>query len=204
MNIGNFNLNEGEEPSGYFSDISRLILLILMLLGAIIGGYYNKVTDQPVRVINRSLKKSFACQFRASLEGATSIRDFVLSNYRSRQLYSPDRGLVTPSGSRITSQSPFFDALSGLKAINHSNLIIEHNREDMYGHATRHYSGSFSLPGDSKSIAHTYEYWIDTRSLLPVRLLLTKEEKNIAVDDKGKPISRVTFLNIRFYDWRKM
>ena len=58
MSFGRIQLDEGENAggglTGYFSDIPRLILLILMFLAAVNrGGYINTVLDQPARVINR-------------------------------------------------------------------------------------------------------------------------------------------------------
>ena len=51
MSFGRIQLDEGENAggglTGYFSDIPRLILLILMFLAAVTGGYINTVLDQP-------------------------------------------------------------------------------------------------------------------------------------------------------------
>ena len=213
MNIGRINLDEGQEPggglTGYLSDVPRLILLILMLLGAIIGGYYNSVSDRPEKVIKRSLNKSLGKSFKASLEGSTTLKNSVLSLHRTRQQYTPGKGITSSSrpadnDSDSSSHGVIPDAFSGLAALHHTTFITEHNKEDMYGHATRHYSGSFKRPadGDGDAFVYAYEYWIDMTSLLAVRLMLTTVERNADVDDKGEPVSKVTYINIRFHDWR--
>ena len=72
----------------------------------------------------------------------------------------------------------------------------------MYGYGTRHFTGSFSLPTDGDSIVHAYEYWIEMRSLRAVRLLMTTVERNAEVTAQGDSLSKVSFVNIRYHDWK--
>ncbi|MBN1294517.1 MAG: hypothetical protein JXB48_21950 [Candidatus Latescibacteria bacterium] len=210
MSIGRIQLDESENSegalTGYLSDVPRLILLILMLCAAVIGGYVNSNLDKPVKVINRSVEKSLARSFRASIEGTTSIGDSVVARHRDHVRYVPGKGLRSLSGSandtgRPLSEKSQFDALSALRSVQTAPFITEREKEDMYGHGTRHYTGSFSLSTDGDSVVHAYEYWIDMRKLLAVRLLMTTVEQSPVVNALGDSLSKVTFINIRYHDW---
>ena len=211
MSFGRINMDEGQESGGdlnrYLSDVPRLILLVLMLLAAIIGGYINSALDRPEKLVGASLKKSLDHSFRASLEGTTTLQDSVLSIHRTRQQYSPGKGITSSSrsanGNGVTaSPGVYFDAFNSLEALRHTTHITEQYKEDMYGHATRHFTGAFTLPTDNKTFVHAYEYWIDMTSLRAVRLVITTVERNAGVDDKGESISKITHTNIRYFDWR--
>ena len=206
MSIGSFKINEGDvsgKGGGYFQDIPRLILLVLMLLAAICGGYYNQYSDQPLKVIGRSLKKTENKQFRASVEGAVTIGDSFIDDFKSRQRYLPGRGLVAPSGSPLSGEGLEHDSSAALRILGHITFIREHDKQDMYGNPTRHYSGSYKLPDDGDSTVHVFEYWINMRSLLPVRLVTTTVVRNAAVDEENEPISRITYTNIGYFGWQK-
>ena len=201
MSFGRINL----DVSGYLSDTPRLILLVLMLLAAIIGGYINSALDRPENLVGASLKKSLDHSFKASLEGTTTLQNSVLSIHRTRQQYSPGKGITSTSrsanGNSITaSPGVDFNALNCLEALRHATNITELYKEDMYGHATRHFTRTFTLPSDSDKYVHAYEYWIDMTSLRAVRLVITTVERNVGVDDKGGSVSKITYINIRYYD----
>jgi len=100
------------------------------------------------------------------------------------------------------SQGVNFDALNGLEALRHVTHINEQYKEDMYGHATRHFTGTFTLPADNNTFVHAYEYWMDMTSLRAVRLVITTVERNTGVDGKDDSVSKITHTNIRYYDWR--
>ena len=94
---GDFESRRSKKSKGHQDDLSRLILLVLMILAAVIGGYYNKISDQPVKIVNRSLKKSLSRPFRASLEGETTVSDSVINTYRYHQSYTPGKGTNSPA-----------------------------------------------------------------------------------------------------------
>jgi len=210
MNLGQIDLSD-DQGSGrytkYQHDLHRLIFLILLMVSFVIGLYVTRTTNQPVRVINRSLKKSLARSFCASLEGTTSVMDSVVSIYRDRQVYTSGKGIVSFSGSEehtgaVTFSSLSLNAHSALELIRKTTLASEMDRQDMYGHGTRHFSGSLKISGNDSPVVCVYEYWIDLRSFLAVRLSLTLVERNAVPQTDDEPLSRVTYLNIRFYDWR--
>ena len=206
MNLGNIEKNEGEyskTEASFLNDASRLILLILMACGGIAGYYIIDKAEQPMKMIGRSLTKKQNRKFRASIEGTVSIDGLVNDTIKCHQRYSPETGIVTQTGTKLPENDAVFDANSALDTLHNVSFINEHKKEDMYGHGTRHYSGSFKLPDDGETTMHTYEYWIDMRSLLPVRLILTTVESNLGINKIGLPVSRVTFMNIRYYDWRQ-
>ncbi|MFC1692281.1 hypothetical protein ACFL1R_02110 [Candidatus Latescibacterota bacterium] len=223
MNIGQFDLNgdkdivsrrrrsETDQGSGsgtFYHDLPRLILLLVMLLAAIFGRMYFKNANQPIKIVGRSLKKSVNHSFHASLEGTTRLRNAILGNYRNRQQYTPDRGLSKSPEKNLKSQNRYpissapFDALSAIESLHYAQNIFEHNKEDMYGHGTRHFSGLLHIPGSGDSLGHMFEYWINMRTLLPVKLTISRVERNVDVNKYGEPISRTTFLNIRYHNWR--
>lgn len=216
MNIGNIKLEETgtaiskrrvysrgkfSVQNKYYQDLSRLILFLIMLLSAIVGVFYNSRANQPIKIVLRSSKKSLEHPFRASLEGTTSLRNITLAYYRNRQHYSPQNGITAVSGMTENNESePPFDALSALQALNHAENVIEYEKEDMYSHGTRHYKGSLNIPGDSESTVHAFEYWMDMRSHLAVRLIISKVERNVAIDNEGISITRETYINIWYLD----
>ena len=205
MNLGNFELNEGEKPnseSSLLNDASRLSLLLLMLFGGIAGIFIINKTEQPLKIIERSVTKKESRRFRASIEGTVSIGGVVNDTIKSRQQYSAETGLVIQTGAKLPENDSVFDANSALENLHFVSFINEHKKEDMYGHGTRHYSGSIKLPDDGESTVRTFEYWTDIRKHHPVKLILTTVESDIGINKNGMPVSRVTFMNIRYYDWR--
>ena len=216
MNPGKFDLSEsqnrtpgrrlsGQESktgnSNYYHDLPRLILLLCMIFAAIIGYYHKSYRNKPERVIARSVEKMLDYPFRASLEGSVRLKTIPLGIFRSRQSYSPQKGLTDLSDAGVTeNNTPPFDALSALKVLSYARDVVEYDMEDMYAHGTRHFAGSFHLPGDTKSTVYVFEYWIDVRTQQAVRLIITKAERNAAINDRGESVSKETYINIWYYE----
>ncbi len=182
-------------------DLPRLLLLLFMLMAATFGGICNHYTNSPVKIVKRSMTRTVEHPFRASLEGSTALKSISLASYRERQQYTPETGLAAEIIERPSDGDvPPFDALTALLALEYADAVVEHDREDMYGHGTRHFSGSLALPGMSEDMVYVFEYWCDIRTYRAVRLIVTEAERNAAVDDRGNAISRETYINIWFYD----
>jgi len=185
--------------NAFHHDLPRLVLLLVMLLAAVAGGVYNYYTGQPHKIVRRSVRRTLEKPFRASLEGATSLKTVALAFYRSRQSYTPEHGITVSYGDGGENEPPF-DALTALRALEYARNVTEHDREDMYGHGTRHFDGLLELPGENASVVHSFEYWIDMRTYRAVRLIITEERRNVAVDDEGNSVSKETYLNIWYYE----
>ncbi len=183
------------------TDLSILSLLVFMILAAVAGGHFYSVSNKPSNVLSRSINKSLKQTFKASIEGSITLKDSTLSTFRSRQVYSPEKGLSVLFYTRSAEQSPF-DAVSAVESLRNAENITEYEKEDMYGYPARHFSGTFNLEGDNDSTAHVFEYWVNMRSLLSVRINIAKVERNILTDSKGDTFSKETYLNIRYYDWQ--
>ena len=80
--------------------------------------------------------------------------------------------------------------------------MVEYEKEDMYGYGTRRFSGPLPTPGDNESGAGMFEYWINIRTYLAVRLIISLVDRNVEFDSRGNPISKETYINIRYYDWQ--
>ena len=143
------------------SDIARLLLLVFMLMAAVAGNYYKKFSNQPMYILRKSINKTLKQPFRASIEGSSSLKDSTLCIYRNRQRYTPENGVTLLSDAGSGTPLPF-DAAEALGFLRYSQNPREYNRQDMYGYATRHFSGSFKLAGDDDSVAYVFEYWIST------------------------------------------
>ena len=182
------------------TDLTRLFLLVFMLLAAIVGGHFNRVSNKPSNLLSRSIDKSLKQTFNASMEGSITLKDSTLSTFRSRQIYSPEKGISVSSIIRSTDNAPL-DALSAIESLRNAENITEYNKEDMYGHPTRHFSGTFNSTADDSLTAYVFEYWIDMRSLLAVRMNIAKVERNVLTDSEGNTFSKETYLNIRYYGW---
>jgi len=222
MNIGKFNLNEDSSPlsgrrakvydkkgkkDNFTDDLPRLILLFLMLFAFIIGVIVHTYINQPHRLINSSVKKTLDLPFQSSIEGSTVIRNSLLKTYRARYRYTPEKGIETVSNEKKgsfaeSSQEAPLNPLNALEALKFPRSVIELSSEDMYGYGTQHFSGLLSLPDKGGLVEYTFEYWIDTRTLLAVRLIVRIVEKNAGIDSKGISVSKETYLNIRYYNWK--
>ncbi len=205
MNIDLLGLNKGDvyhKDDNHTQDLPRNILYVIMIMSAIIGFLYNNYSNKPLNVIGSSLKKTHNKQFKARMESTTTIGDSVISDFRSQQRYVPGRGLVTPDGSPLSVGGMKQDSFSAFRILSHIIFIRELNKQDMYSNPTRHYTGSYRLPDDGDSTVHAFEYWINMRNHLPVRLIMTTVERNVAADRENELISRVTYTNIGYYDWQ--
>ena len=185
------------------TDLTRLLLLIFMLLAALLGGYIKTVTNKPTNVLEKSIDKSLKQSFKASMEGSTVIKDSTVCNFRSRQIYTPETGLSILSSIRSSDRAPF-DAVSAIESLRLAGRLTEYNKEDMYGHPTRHFSGTINPARNDSSVVCIFEYWIDMKSFLAVRLSIARVERNVSTDTSGNPLSKETYINIRYHDWRKI
>jgi len=95
-----------------------------------------------------------------------------------------------------------FDSVETLKELARAQNVHEHDKQDMYGHGTRHFSGTLPPVVDNDRIARVFDLWIDVRNFLPVRLSITQVERGAGSDAAGNPVSRETYLNIRYFGWR--
>lgn len=222
MNIGHFNLDEDRKSSSrlriyrpdtesskqsYYHDLPRLFLLLFMVLAAILGYYVKEYKNKPIRLVTHSWEKTLKHSFKTSLEGSTVVRSTVLGVYRNRQEYTPEMGITSPgyaseNGDILSPHQPPYDAKSALELLRYASDVIEYDMEDMYGYGTRHFSGLLSLPDDNESGTRIFEYWVNIRTLLAVRLIVTHVERNLDIDKRGIPINKETYINIRYYDWR--
>ena len=213
MRFGLYKLDDGKDSSsggsgggkGFASietDLGRLFLLGFMLVAAIIGGYMSRSSSEPSYVLESSIEISLQQSFRTSLEGSVSFRGAVLESYRSHHSYGPDKGLSAISEESASGKPPF-DPLSAFELILKTETIIEHEKQDMYGHGTQHFSGSLAIDGDSESVGGIFNYWVDMKTHEAVRLEIAKVERNITTPDDPEPASRETYINIRFFDFRK-
>ena len=224
MNFGKFDLNEDTSPlsgrrakvyskggggDNFTDDLPRLLLLFFMLLVFIIGVIVHTYTNQPHRLINSSVKKTLSLSFQSSLEGSTAIKNSLLNTYRARYKYAPEKGIATVSNEKKgsfaeSSQKAPFNPLKALEALKYPRSVIELSKEDMYGYGTQHFSGLLSLPDKGGLVEYKFEYWIDTRTLLAVKLIVIIVEKNAGIDSKGISVPKETYLNIRYYNWKYM
>ncbi|MBT4485216.1 MAG: hypothetical protein HOC71_16240 [Candidatus Latescibacteria bacterium] len=203
--LGSHEISDGEAK--FSNDLSRLTLFAVMLLCAIFGYNYNSRRNIPINVITRSAERSLKKTFDASFEGSTTMKGIYLGIYRSRQNYSPGDGLtITPVDGENVEEDyppPPFNTLTALEALRYASEVVDRGKEDMYNFGTRHFSGTLRMPDDDESIAYAFEYWVDIRKLRPVRFTISKIERNVGVDTNGESISKLTYINIRYYNWQK-
>ena len=215
MNLGKFDINEspvgrssrleGKPVGGGSSmdDLPRLLLLLAMMF-AIFGGWmYDSWRNDPVRVVRSTAEHAVDRSFRASVEGAVSLRNTILSTFRSRQRIDPGEPVTFELDAIITGEyRPPFDARTALETLTSVVEAREHAHEDMYVHGTRRFSGTLEIPGVGPAVGDSFEYWIDLRTREPVRLVMIHEERNVGFDAEGASVSRITTMNIRFHRWR--
>ena len=216
MNLGKITQSEEEkdiprrrglvpEYSGgmakFESDIMRLVLLVLMVFAGLIGVCYNGHINKPESVIKRSVNKSRSYIFKSSLEGGMSLGGSKLATYRIWYEFHPKHGIRTVSD-ESTGAIPH-DCVEALALLNEIRDPVEYDLEDMFGHGTRHFTGSFNRYTESDTTAYALEYWLDMRSKLPVRLDVAKVDRNAAVNGDGEAMSRETYLTIRYHNWQK-
>ena len=96
-----------------------------------------------------------------------------------------------------------YDPVQALDLILKSGNPVEYNPEDMYARPTRHFSGSFrESPGDSLRV-YVFNCWVDMKTRVMVRLELSGVQRNAGADEAGEPVSRETYLNIRYYGYEE-
>ena len=183
------------------SDIGRLLLLVLMVLAGIFGVFYNTHINKPETVIRHSIEIGRSRSYKSSLEGSMSLGGNRLATYRIRYEYHPKHGLRTLLD-ESTGEIPY-DSAQALELLGGAVDLAEYDKEDMYGHGTRHFTGSFTEYTESDSTAYAFEYWVDMRKQLPVRLDVARVERNAAIGDDGDAVSRETFFSIRYHNWEK-
>lgn len=189
------------DPVKNQSDIARLVLLSAMVLAAIFGYYINRASNIPVKIVNKSVEAALKQPFRASIEGSVTLMDSTLASFRNRQTYDPERGLRMVSAGDASGGQPF-DSVETLEELARAQNVYELDKQDMYGHGTRHFSGTMPPVEDNDRIARVFDLWIDVRSFLPVRLSITQVERGADSDAEGNPVARETYMNIRFFGWR--
>ncbi len=183
------------------SDIMRLALLLLMLAAGIFGAFYHSHINKPGYVIRHSLKKSHGRAFKSSLEGNMYLAGNRLAHYRARYEFHPKHGLRTAQN-ESTDEIPY-DSVEALKLLEEVRDPVEYEKEDMFGHGTRHFTGSCIEYAGDDSTAFAFEFWTDMRSQLPVRLDIARVDRNAAVNESGEAVSRETYLTIRYHNWDK-
>ncbi|MFA6471026.1 MAG: hypothetical protein WCU00_03210 [Candidatus Latescibacterota bacterium] len=183
------------------SDWPRLALLLLVMAGFGIGFIVNVHSNNPKNILRDSVRKMEKQTFRASIEGKTSLRDSTLAQYRYRQLYAPGKGISTIFNPSESKTEVSLNALSLLKSLRNPEKVKEDDRQDMYGHPTRHFYGvtRVAISDNAVSSSCYFEYWIDMRDLRAVRISFSKADRNSAVDSAGNSISTETYLNIRYW-----
>ncbi len=188
----------GKGTSSGLEDWSRVILLAILGLAALGGYIYTTHMNKPKTILGVSVSKTLETPFKASMEGKTVLRDSLLAVYRSWESYTPEGGIAAER-SPEASPAPF-DAREALELVRQAVRAEEMDREDMYGHPTRHFYGEIICGNGAKDrpSGYYFEYWADLRDLKAVRLIMAGACRDVAVDAKGDSISSETSLNIRF------
>ncbi len=187
-----------EKKDGGIEDWSRPVLLALLGLAALMGYFVNTHINKPERVVNSSVSKTLNKNFTASVEGKTALRDSLIAVYRSWETSHPNRELSMKL-SPESDPAPM-NSREALELIRTASRIAELDREDMYGHPTRHFYGELECGsgGSNQPDSYYFEYWADMRNLAAVRLVMTGVRRDIAVNAKGDSVSSETLLNIRY------
>jgi hypothetical protein len=181
------------------ADWSRLVVLLIVMMGFVIGFFLNAHFNNPGYLLRNSVKLMLKQQFTASIEGKTSLSDSILASYRYRQIYVPGKGITSTLFLEGSNNNAPFDALSFLNLLNNPLKVKGEGRQDMYSHPTRHFYGVLNLPGNKKqSFSSYFEYWMDMQNQKAVRLSVSIVSRNVAVNAKGDSLSAETYLTFRF------
>ena len=194
-------LDDHPDPVKNQSDIARLVLLSAMVLAAICGYFINKSSNTPVKIVNKSVEAALKQPFKTSIEGSVTLMDSTLASFRNRQTYNPERELMRPSMGGSSDGLPF-DSAETLEELTRAQNVYEYDKQDMYGHGTRHFSGAMPPIEGNDRIARVFDLWIDVRRFLPVRLSITQVERGAGSDTAGNPVAQETYMNIRFFGWQ--
>lgn len=181
--------------------ITRAVFFAIIFLSTLWGLYYYSVSNRPSKVIKESVTASLKLSFNASIEGSVSLDENILNVFRSHQRYKPGQGIIILSDTSSPRKLPF-DALIALKSLQKAIQVNEQKREDMYSHGSRHFSGIVTMQENSVSSDYVFEYWYDVRNRLAVRLSFARVDRNAGTDTKGEPVSKETYINIGYDDWR--
>ncbi|MHB9029025.1 MAG: hypothetical protein ACYC9O_09665 [Candidatus Latescibacterota bacterium] len=192
-----------ESGTGNFAaevdDLSRVVLFLILVLAALAGYFYTSYYNKPANVLKSSISKTLKSPFKASIEGKTVLQDSVIAVYRKRESYIPKQGATAEPSSETV--PPPFSVLEALDMVRNATRADELDREDMFGHPTRHFYGELNSgtiePG--RPSGYYFEYWADMKNLGAVRLILTGVCRNMAVSARGDSVSAETTVNIRFY-----
>ena len=186
---------------GYFDDNARIVLVFFLFLFLFVGFFVGQYIRNPDRMVANSVKKALNFPFVASMEGETSIKGYPVAWHRSRQNYDPRSGIsavTVPEVARDDSCPCTIDAASALKLILGSNKIKKIGRDSIFGHAACGYRGNYSAKNGKTSEFGEFEYWMDIRSYLPVRITMTYSR---AEDKNSQPGNRKTSIDIRYFGW---
>ena len=194
----NFRTEDNPQPNKktlFIDDLSRLVLLVIILLATVAGYFFQTHINNPANLIRSSIKKTLGSPYSASIEGRCAVGDSVIASYRSRELFKPGEGLKTISAPGDIIPETTHTLLERFKKV---RVVKELDREDMYGHPTRHFYGKIDggLCGNG-SISY-FEYWLDFRDGKAVRLIMSSVVRDVAVKANGDSLSRETSVNILF------
>jgi len=208
MNIGKIDISVpgfehrcADNTARKEADLSRLVLILLMVLFTCFGLWISRNDDNPTVIIERAAKKTLKQSFRASLEGSVSMNDVNLAEFRSRYRFKPDPGLSVIS--RISDDQPPFDPIAALDFVRLSEKPVLNGRQDMYERATMYLSGTVRDPSGDESAAYVFNCWVDIQKGIMVRLDIAGVKRNAGVDKDGKPVSQETYINIWYFDHGK-
>lgn len=181
------------------NNLARLVFLFILLISFLFGLHINKKLNQPERVVERSFNNSLNKPFHSSLEGYISLKDSTEKSFRTHEIFNPEKGVATTKAINDT-ELPTINSHDALILLDNITNVAELKKEDMYGSGTRHFTGEFKSPGNVNS-SSMFELWIDMANYLPVRLTIIKIQRNASYNSAGSPVSRITYLNIRYYKW---
>ena len=203
MGFGLYRINKDSklytEQPVQKSQLGRTLFLGILMFSFVLGLYINSKINVPSKTIDRVIKKSQSKFFMASLEGYVSMKDSLEKKFRTRETYIPEKG-ITVSKAYVTADSSPVNALDALKNLSSIKNVRELKKEDMYGAATRHFTGDIQNVSDGKT-SSIFELWINMYTIMPVRLSIIEIERNAAQDSIGEPVSRITSYNIRYHNW---
>ncbi len=180
------------------ADLERLVFLILLVIVFFIGLFYHLANNTPVAVLTSSVDRALRRPFRISLEGGVSINRRSLEAYRVHYYYQPGDSLAVEPP--VISAMPPIDPVTALNLIRAVPNPREYIRQDMYSQPTRHLGGTWHDAADSSKV-YIFNLWLNISSRDIVRLEISGVQRNVDVDRNGDPVSRETYLNMRYFDY---
>ena len=186
------------KPGGFVDDFSRIVIFFFLFCAFVVGYFIHSHTAEPRHQLKVSVERMLGGQYKASIEGKTTIGDSTTAVFRIRESYRPEVGVteIFLSGK----DRPPFTSLELLKLIRTAVRVKEMKHEDMYGHPTRHFYGMFTSgqQGGRNREGVYFEYWADFRNSDAVRLTLTTVLRGVSVSAVGDTLSRSIYFNVRF------